>query len=681
VAYSGLGRKESLHNVLTRRTLEPPLQSDLTHLRFSPDGKYVLAQDDSSIFVLRRQPFESLFRIDVDEAQPAEFTSDSKSIVFFNDSLRVEKWDVEEKERTSVYELVLQKSCIQSALSPDGASLACLTDNLDLMLYDVATSAEIFAKKTFYTLDIFEFFNFQLNLILGNEVRLVQMVFSPDGKYLLAARRSTALMVDLQAKAAVPLPGPVKKLLQRTFAFLGPEKLIGVGDARGEKTQVVKFPTGEVLTELAVGGAFLYSPGGGNYVVLRPIAKYPVGVMDLATKKIFIANRSSAFDIYERLYLSERRNGELGLYNADNDQPVGVVQLPRSPFGRLRAVAVSDDLNWLAVSQRSRGAIWNLVRNQRPYHTRGFRGAFFEGTAALYADYPEFETEARGISRLDLAKPELKQVLALGKPPKKEEDDSAEGAKDKKKEKKKEEPEEEQGRTTQYGQYLLTFRPMKKGSFNFSENVRMEVKDVRNGSVLWSQSFGKETPDLYVFVQGNTMVYLWPLASKAAKAQINEDSGMKQRLAAMKEKQGDYYLEVLDGRTGETSGRLLIETGKGSFRISTVFSVGDRVIVADTENRVLVYSLSDGELKGRIFGAHATVNSKNGLLCAENETGKLAIYELATMQKRDEFVFASPVSWAQFSPDGSKLLVLTANQTAFVLVPNASASASAGTHP
>jgi adenylate kinase family enzyme len=49
VNYSGLGHKESLHAVLAKRTLEPPLRDDISHFRFSPDGAYALAQDDSSI--------------------------------------------------------------------------------------------------------------------------------------------------------------------------------------------------------------------------------------------------------------------------------------------------------------------------------------------------------------------------------------------------------------------------------------------------------------------------------------------------------------------------------------------------------------------------------------------------------------------------------------------------------
>src|SRR5215475_7608474 len=97
VSYTGLGRKESLHSVVSKTAIQPPLRGDVTHLRFSPDGKYILAQDDSGISVLTREPFRSVFRIDAPEANEAQFTPDSQSIVFNTSDLRVEIWSLAEE--------------------------------------------------------------------------------------------------------------------------------------------------------------------------------------------------------------------------------------------------------------------------------------------------------------------------------------------------------------------------------------------------------------------------------------------------------------------------------------------------------------------------------------------------------------------------------------------------------
>ncbi len=133
-------------------------------------------------------------------------------------------------------------------------------------------------------------------------------------------------------------------------------------------------------------------------------------------------------------------------------------------------------------------------------------------------------------------------------------------------------------------------------------------------------------------------------------------------------------------RTGAELGKLLVETGKGSFRLVNAFAAGDSVVVTDTQNRILVYSLKSGQLVGRAFGAYAEVSLKAGLLSVENESGKLAIYDLATMTKRDSFTFSSPLSMLRFSPDGQRLMVLTSDQTVYMLDVSAVATTAERTH-
>jgi hypothetical protein len=82
---------------------------------------------------------------------------------------------------------------------------------------------------------------------------------------------------------------------------------------------------------------------------------------------------------------------------------------------------------------------------------------------------------------------------------------------------------------------------------------------------------------------------------------------------------------------------------------------------------VLVYSLKTGEIKGRVFGGYATISPVGDLLCVENESGKLTIYDLKTMEKREQIIFSSPVALVRFTEDGRRLFVLTSNQTAYLL--------------
>ncbi len=152
IDYSGPGHRESLPGMLSKKTLNPPLRGDLTTLKFSGDGTYALAQDDSSIFVLSRNPFALLFRFDAPEAVAAQFTPDSKDIVYNTRALRVEDWNIESRKRASAHEVAILGGCAQTLLSPDGKYLACLTETFDFKVYVVASSELIFTKKEFLTL-------------------------------------------------------------------------------------------------------------------------------------------------------------------------------------------------------------------------------------------------------------------------------------------------------------------------------------------------------------------------------------------------------------------------------------------------------------------------------------------------------------------------------------------------
>jgi hypothetical protein len=357
--------------------------------------------------------------------------------------------------------------------------------------------------------------------------------------------------------------------------------------------------------------------------------------MDLSTRQIFKANKTPALDLYDPVFVGERINGELGLYGIEKNDVKGVVQLPRNPLGKLRAAALSPDMKLLAVSERTRGALWNLSKGDRIFHVRGFSGGFFGEDGALYADFPKLDNLERTIGRLD---PKTREVTALG--------------------------DLKEDRVTQHGPYLKVIRPAKKDG-GYDENVILEIQDARTYKPIWSKAFPKEAPQ--VWMGSLTTVLAWPVASNAVKAEIKNDPKLAQQLTAMKETEGDYFLLVLDSRTGEPRSRLFIETGKGSFRISNAFTSGDWAVFTDTENRTLLYSLSTGEQKGRVFGGRPALSLAAGLLCVENQSGQLTLYDLASMEKRDQLTFSNTVEIARFSPDGKSLFVLSANQTVYLL--------------
>ncbi|MGO9306339.1 MAG: hypothetical protein ACLP3R_21995, partial [Candidatus Korobacteraceae bacterium] len=92
----------------------------------------------------------------------------------------------------------------------------------------------------------------------------------------------------------------------------------------------------------------------------------------------------------------------------------------------------------------------------------------------------------------------------------------------------------------------------------------------------------------------------------------------------------------------------------------------DRLVAADDQNRVLVYSF-DGRLKGTIAGHSPEISAKGDLLTVRTERGELELYDLANVQKRATYDFSSRVAFNGFSADGKRLLVLTSDQVVYTL--------------
>ena len=194
----------------------------------------------------------------------------------------------------------------------------------------------------------------------------------------------------------------------------------------------------------------------------------------------------------------------------------------------------------------------------------------------------------------------------------------------------------------------------------------MEVRDTPSNTVLWTRRFDEETPR-YGFNQASgTLTLVWKLQSKAAKNIIKGDAALSAKMAVMKDKEGDYFFQFVEPKTGKITGQFLLETGEGSFDISDVFAAGDNLIISDTTNRVLIYSISQGKLLQRFFGGHPTINLAENMIVIENESGQLVIYDLTTGAEREKLYFGKPISFVQFNADGKRLFVLTANQTAFI---------------
>jgi WD40 repeat protein len=661
VEYSpvSVAREESLPGLVSKRVLTERLRPEIQDIRISPNGKYVLAQDDSNAFILERQPLKPVFRFDAPEATAGQFTPDSRSVVLLFDAVgaspRVERWDIGSQKRIEVHEIYVRGGCLFSKVAPDGKTLACLTKEVDssgflrfdLDLYDVSSGASFHHKKGWVDIDLMKMFLFggwaELPQFWGAGQRLLEalspMAFSPDGRYFVSRTRQNFLAVDLIARQPFDVSSSIKNLTDYSFTFVGNDRLMGVAGNNGDKSAVVEFPGGKtVYKDLNIGGSRVQAVAHGDLVLLRPIKDHPVGIFDFKKNKIVVASKRSAIDVWDDQYIAERLDGDLLVFDLATVKPVEHAQLPDAPLGKVRADAISADLNWLAISQKTRGAVWNLQTGQRLYHLRGFSAAYFGPDQGLYADFPKYLSTERALARAALNHPEIQSEKTI----------------------------DEDKHTIEVGRYLLTVIPAKEN--NTYNNVSLELWDVVDQRVVWTRQFPHERPGYHVNSRANSLVLYWQASSQAAKSAAKEDPTAAAALARFKDKDSAVFVQVLDLDAGKVRSQMTFDTGKHSFQLAAAMATKDRLVVADDQNRVLIYAF-DGELKGTIVGHAPEISAKADLLTVKTESGELELYDLANMRKRNTYDFPNRVAFNAFSEDGNRLLVLTGDQVVYVLDP------------
>ena len=649
--YQGIGHAERLNGVLARKQLNNPLRGDIEHFRFSPDGKYLLAQDEGGVYVLTRDPLKFVFRIDAAEAQPAQFSPDSRQVAFFSSGLRVETWDIDRQEQASVTDVPAVRGCRQTELSPDAKYLACFSHALDLSLYDVASGEVIFNKEKFFDFDSgfsgYEGLFKLLYFLIHPEV--VTLRFSPDGRYFAASSRTKEeVLFDLTARKKVGISGPLRTAMEYSFTFVGPNRVVGVNAFDPKKSPVVDFPSGKELDRITLGGDTMIASTNPRFIQIRPVQEHPVGLYDLDQKKMVLSNRMSAIDVWGSESVSERLNGEIGLYKSGELKTNDTLQLPLGKLGNLRTITASPDLKWMAMSTRTRGGVWDLEKNDRVAHIRGFQNAYYAPNAVFFLDFPEFEKASREMGVLSPVTQQTKGRLI-------DKDDDV----------------------TFFGDVFLRTKHNDKNR-NARKNFELDALDMATAKPLWSRSFPKQGPSVSGSASSGKIIFVWNAKADGLRDELARDAKLQARWNKENPGDSDYFFEVLNARDGTVAGGVVVRTGKYSFQPEQQEAAGDWLVVTDNRNRVLLYSISTGEQKAKWFGYRPEISRNGDRLCLANGRGHLVVYDLHTLKQSSEFSFANRISADLFSEDGKRLLVLTTDQTTFILdVTGGSAAATA----
>jgi len=643
--------KEELLGLVKKISLRPPLRNELNYLQFSPDGRYLVAQDDSSIFLLTREPLANLFRIDAPDAHRAQFTPDSSSIVFYDKELRVQKWDITGQRRTLVREIAL--NCEASQLSPTGEVMACVKPDFELQIIEVKSGQAIFSKKKFFELTLSELYWAELLQILGVPAEFgafgTQLHFSPDGRYLVAAHGSYALGYDVSAHSEVKLSGKVRDLVRSNFLFTSADEVLGVNQELPRKIIRLRFPSGQMIDEFAFAGHGEFTPAvKANYVLVRPLGIAAIGAIDLTTHKAPFAYRTPGFAIYDNVYAGDDVEGSITIHKISDKSEIAHASLPSSPLATAKASAFSPDGKWLAISGRTRGAVWKMETGDRIGYSRDFDGAFFD-KEKLIVRFPKRFQEAGQVASITPSPLSMTKLYEL-------------------------EPADKPGssldtagpghtRIWQRDDLLLRLGPTDAKKL---DSVTLDVRDVRTNASLWQLQLDRRRPSFYYLRSGQTFTFVvgdYEKIKEAAKHDAALSAKIDQ-IGSKRGKQSAYLLQVFEARSQKPLGSLLVDTGNLSFSVKNAVSAGDSVFISDSLHRTLVYGLQSGSQRGKVFGETLAVTGNGDKMLVENAPGVVDLYDSSSLRSLEHFTFPSRVSRAEFlEPDN--LLVLTADQTVY----------------
>jgi hypothetical protein len=635
--------------------LNPPLRSDFTRLQFSPDGKYALAQDESSIFVLGRSPLGLLFQIDAEDADPASFSPDSTRVSFSTPSLRVEQWDLTTQKLVSAHDVLAYQHCLLHLLSPDGHAMACILNTsrdkpqLGLILWDVESGDVIVQQDAAFDLSS-QNVNFGFGFSYSDNYSwwvtyklhwpLVRWAFTPDSKRLMVNYEPTTLVYDLEHRGFEKAGGAVAKLNRKPFALVGNDRIVIDNWDSPQKSAVYSFPGGKELKQVAMGAQELHSVTRGDYALLTPMKDVPLGLLDLSTGQVPFTMANDVLDIYDKTVLMETEKGGVAVTSqglVPGAKDTESIDLPLSELGEISSVAVSADGKFLALSNQSRCALWKTETGERLFAMRPFSGGYFDETDQFYADFPKY----RGQEHVQvIVDPRQRKASKLPYP-------VAEHAE-------------------QLDDVLMESK-LVDVSLDAQMNADLEIRDVRTNQVLWTRHGLHGAAQLATGAVPNEMVMTFDtLFAGPGQGEVKAHPELAAQQKALKNPVHGFLVEVIDKHTGTYLRGLVADVPHHGWDWESTLlraaAFGDFALVQGRFDSTVVYRFSTGARVGEVLGEIMAQDAASGLFCVSNNENELVVYDAATVRERKRFTFAASVRFTHFLPARKQLLVLTSDQ-------------------
>ena len=615
--------------------LSPRLRMDLDRLRFSPDGRYVLAQDENTVMVFSTDEHKVLLKADAPGALPAQFSPDSKRLVFATQGLHTEMWDVAEQRMVEVHEPLAKNPCVQAKISPDGRTVICMAWNrdsqaLDLSLLDAASGAVIWKKDRFFEPS----FMYALLILTshGNEWvgDLVPSSFSADGNFLVIGPDNAKLAFDLRTREPVKIGGDLRNNVDGQYAFVGSDRVAGINTHSNANSGIFSFPDGKLVKKMPMQFGKMMSVSaseGTAYVLSDGLKDFELGLADLDRQRMVIGSHADAMDVWNGTLVYENMDGTVVLRkvtaaDATADQQL---RLPVSDLGPLRALAISPDGARVAFSTRTRGGIWNLQTGRQELLVRGFTHVSWAADGRVYLDFPKWASSERRVVEVSTSTWKGKTMpYAMDK------------------------------MQMEYG-VLREWSDLSKGG------KQITVRDLATGQPLWVRPFPDGMPEYTASAGAGDLLFSSPLGGASAKATLKANGTLAAEAAASKKKENARLIQAVNAKTGAPTGEVVVDLPGGYTGAGGLNLVGELLYVTSEDNRTLVYSMQDGRQLRQMYGVLSAADAATGRVCLHEREGELKVYDRMGVELR-QVSMPKPLRHTAFADNGTKLWLLGSDQ-------------------
>lgn len=600
--------------------LDPPMSPALENVRLSPDEKFLLAQDEMQIHVLSRAPLKLLFSIDAPGAQMAQFTPDSADVVFYYHGLRFEDWSVATGKLVRVYDFADYADCLQASLSPDGKTFACFSRNYGttrlrlngngsygwLKLSDLHTGKMLYENTDFFRPN----FQAQAGSVAVraiNEPRQASVAWSQDGRYFLAASGTAAVGFDLQAGKTVGLGEDLSHLYESRMTFVNSDKIAfecDWGFKEGGPRDTFKmcyttFPEGYPLNSFTMGRTWMTRVTRGSRLLTGPTNDAAATLFDPASGSAGPSFKLDPADLAGDTVAAEAEHG--GVSTGPLGGSMETLPLPVTPLNSLEAGKFSADGRFLAISDRARGAVWDLNTGKQVSLTGPFRNAQFDSQDKLQAMIAGHELKPAKDAVIDRRTGKVAPTLSIAT------------------------------EKIQYGSVVARYKPLEADQ-ELHFNVEIAAEDAASGNPLWSRRFPNNPPAL-LDTDGDQLLLLMDRRSLTGGDELDHHKKLVVRASdEYKElEERGLVAEVISRRTGEPE-RLLVapETSSGGRDERTADLYGDLLAVRGSSHNTVVYRVSDGARLLAFFGHAIAGDAGMGMIAAANRPQEVTVYEVAT---------------------------------------------------